>query len=253
MRRIAWPGHGSSPMLEAFAAARHRLSGATLVLLAVSYCDGRGHEPSSAVGSEEGGAPSDGGGADSAISADASAYDSGPESPMQSCVPGGPGMTNCGPGGNGTESCCTTLEVIGGSYYRTYDLGDGGYPLPPADGGPTGEGDPATVSTFRLDKYDVTVGRFRQFVSAWNAGWHPVVGSGKHAYLNSGNGLNATKGGYEPGWIAAYDEGVAPTDTNLSCDPAFPTWTSVAGGHENSESVCHLWMLLPERARGQWT
>ena len=33
-----------------------------------------------------------------------------------------------------------------------------------ADGGPTGEADPASVSGFRLDKYLVTVGRFRQYV-----------------------------------------------------------------------------------------
>jgi hypothetical protein len=36
-----------------------------------------------------------------------------------SCAPGGPGMTNCGPGGSGAESCCTSLEVGGGAYYRT--------------------------------------------------------------------------------------------------------------------------------------
>jgi hypothetical protein len=38
-----------------------------------------------------------------------------------SCAPGGPGMTNCGPGGSGTESCCTSLEVTGGTFYRSYD------------------------------------------------------------------------------------------------------------------------------------
>jgi len=61
----------------------------------------------------------------------------------------------CGAAG---ESCCTSPEVTGGTFYRTY-TNDGS--------GPTAEADPATVSSFRLDKYDVTVGRFRQFVSAW--------------------------------------------------------------------------------------
>ena len=46
--------------------------------------------------------------------------------------------------------------MTGGTYYRTYTN---------AGSGPTGEADPATVSSFRLDKYLVTVGRFRQFVS----------------------------------------------------------------------------------------
>lgn len=101
-----------------------------------------------------------------------------------SCAPGGPGMSNCGLGGSGTESCCTSLEVTGGTYYRTYD--DDSMNLVPPDGGPpTDEADPAAVSSFRLDKYLVTVGRFRQFMSAVSppdggAGWLPVAGSGKH-------------------------------------------------------------------------
>src|SRR5580704_17426082 len=95
-----------------------------------------------------------------------------------SCAPGGPGMTHCGAS---MESCCTSPEVTGGAYYRTY-ANDGG--------GPTGEAYPARVSSFRLDKYDVTVGRFRQFVAAWNdRGYRPAPGSGKHTYLNGGQGL----------------------------------------------------------------
>ena len=47
----------------------------------------------------------------------------------------------------------------------------------PANGVATGLADPATVSDFRLDKYDVTVGRFRQFVKAWNGG--PVDALGR--------------------------------------------------------------------------
>ncbi len=95
-----------------------------------------------------------------------------PEPP--SCASGGPGLINCGAA---NESCCTNLAVTGGAYHRTYDSvglsADGGYGSTAtlaADGGPTSEADPATVSSFRLDKYDVTVGRFRQFVAAWNGG-----------------------------------------------------------------------------------
>jgi|HubBroStandDraft_6_1064221.scaffolds.fasta_scaffold272311_2 sulfatase modifying factor 1 len=74
------------------------------------------------------------------------------------CAPGGPGLNDCGALG---ESCCTSPEVTGGTFYRTFtNAGDGG----------TGEADPTTVSTFRLDRYEVTVGRFRQFVAAWCGG-----------------------------------------------------------------------------------
>jgi formylglycine-generating enzyme required for sulfatase activity len=78
------------------------------------------------------------------------------------------------------------------------------------------------VSGFRLDKYDVTVGRFRQFVNAvlpadGGVGWLPPAGSGKHIHLNGGQGLaNNAGGGYEPGWVPSDNSNIAPTNTNLS-------------------------------------
>jgi len=140
-------------------------------------------------------------------------------------------MTNCG---SGSESCCTGLEIPGGTYYRTYTN---------SGGGPTGQADPATVSGFRLDKYLVTVGRFRQFVNAWSngAGYAPPAGSGKHTHLNNGNGLAATGGGYEPGWVASDDSNIAPTNANLACDATYQTWTASAGLQENLPLNCVSW------------
>jgi sulfatase modifying factor 1 len=156
-----------------------------------------------------------------------------------SCAPGGPGMTNCGPGGSGTESCCTSLEVAGGTYYRSYTNNDTG---------PTGEADPATVSTFRLDRYDVTVGRFRQFVNVvllpdGGAGWLPSPSSGKHAYLNGGKGLanSGNPGTYEQGWVSTDDSNIAPTDTDLACDANYATWTPSPGSQENLPINCVNW------------
>ncbi|MGA2448213.1 MAG: SUMF1/EgtB/PvdO family nonheme iron enzyme [Polyangiaceae bacterium] len=126
------------------------------------------------------------------------------------------GQNNCGAG---AESCCTSPLVDGGTYSRTYSY-DGGVL--------SGEADPAKVSSFRLDKYLVTVGRFRKFSAAWTGGWQPQAGSGKHAHLNGGAGLNATVGGYEPGWVSTDTANIAPTDGNLlSCDET--TWTSTPG------------------------
>jgi sulfatase modifying factor 1 len=157
-------------------------------------------------------------------------------SPPPSCAPGGPVLTDCGAS---SESCCTSLEVTRGTYYRTYtNSGDGG----------TGDADPATVSCFRLDKYLVTVGRFRQFVKAWNAGFSPPAGSGKHTHLNGGLGLanSASPGTYETGWLASDDSNIAPTDTNLDCGTASPghdysTWTASAGSRENLPINCVNW------------
>jgi formylglycine-generating enzyme required for sulfatase activity len=114
------------------------------------------------------------------------------------------------------------------------------------DGGPTGLADRATVSTLRLDKYLVTVGRFRQFVSAWNngSGYVPPAGSGKHAHLNGGLGLviaDASIPTYEPGWIASDDNLVTPTDGNLACDASYATWTPAAGGRETLPINCVSW------------
>lgn len=150
---------------------------------------------------------------------------------------GGPGLTDCGAS---SESCCTSLEVAGGTYFRTYALD----PItmhdviPPAD--------PATASGFRLDKYLVTVGRFRQFVNAvfppdGGSGWLPAPGSGKHVHLNGGNGLNATGGGYEPGWMTTDDVNIMPTDTNLACKAVYATWTNMAGAKETWPINCVNW------------
>lgn len=173
--------------------------------------------------------------------------------PFLSCAFEGAGTTNCGAT---RESCCTSLEVTGGTFYRTYDLDEDGGVIVAADGGPTGEADPATVSSFRLDKYEVTVGRFRQFVTAWRNGYTPPEGSGKHTYLNGGRGLvdhvqvqtpcgvdaGSVDAGvaYEPGWVASYDALLTPTDANLTCE-SWPSWTPMAGANENLPINCVGW------------
>jgi sulfatase modifying factor 1 len=181
--------------------------------------------------------------------------------PVPNCAPGGAGLSNCGAA---AESCCTSLDVTGGTFFRTYDPAtpDAGTPLGP-DGGALGEADPAAVSTFSLDKYLVTVGRFRQFVNAWDeyTGYYPPAGSGIHAYLNGGKGLvslapapagdgGVSDGGadatlppvtYEPGWATDNNTDVAPTAKNLACDPTLATWTPTAGSNENLPITCVTW------------
>jgi sulfatase modifying factor 1 len=171
------------------------------------------------------------------------AASSGENSDPQSagCQVGGNGLTDCGPN---RESCCTSLEVPAGTFFRSFNPpgSDGGVALG-ADGGPTGEADPASVSAFRLDKYEVTVGRFRQFVTAWNGGhgWVPAAGSGKHTHLNGGLGLanSASPGTYEPGWIASDDSSITPTDENLDCGEQ--TWTPSAEGRDAFPINCVNW------------
>jgi formylglycine-generating enzyme required for sulfatase activity len=150
----------------------------------------------------------------------------------------GPGLSDCG--SSGTESCAASPLVTGGTFFRG-----------------TTTAYPATVSDFRLDKYEVTVGRFRKFVDAWIAGWRPSAGAGKHAHLNAGAGLANTAGGNEPGWDASWSAsvgatvggGVSPTskadwDANLTSCGSWATWTSAVGANERRPIDCVLWYDL---------
>jgi formylglycine-generating enzyme required for sulfatase activity len=155
----------------------------------------------------------------------------------------GDGLNNCGPSGN--DVCARSLMVTGGTFFRGTDTAN-----------------PATVSDFRLDKYEVTVGRFRKFVDAWVGGWRPSAGAGKHTHLNGGAGLENTAGGNEPGWDATWTGyvgapgygDVAPTgpgattkaawDTKLACDSSFQTWTSAVGANEKRPQNCLSWYDL---------
>jgi formylglycine-generating enzyme required for sulfatase activity len=121
----------------------------------------------------------------------------------QSCAGAGVGLSVCGPQG---ESCCTSLAVPGGTFYRSYDgvSCPGGDP-PQEIYGPgcyTHKTAKATVSAFQLDKFEVTVARFRRFMSAVVAGWRPPAGAGVHRHLRGGAGVEDVQGPgtYEAGW-----------------------------------------------------
>ena len=135
----------------------------------------------------------------------------------------------CGPCQN--ENCCTSRLVSGGSFLRSYD------------------GDqyleqtwPATVSDFRLDRFEVTVGRFRKFVDAYLAGWRPEEGSGKHTHLGGGNGVAG-----ELGWLPEWEDWIPETKTvweneyNLRCSEELQVWTPEVGERENHAMNCVDW------------
>ena len=161
---------------------------------------------------------------------------------FDSCAAGGAGMTDCG--ATSTESCCTSLLVTGGSFSRSYDRVTVAFPGPFTD--PQHR---AMVGDFRLDKYEITVGRFRKFVDAVVAGWTPAAGAGKHSHLNGGSGLvnGGTPGAYEAGWDVTWNASV-PTSRatwdgvdGLACYLPYQTWTSTAGANEKLPINCVSW------------
>jgi len=139
-------------------------------------------------------------------------------------------------GANGDGDCCEILPVEAGDYLRGENTDN-----------------PASVSAFRLDKYEVTVGRFRKFVAAVVGGWFPSTGSGKHAHLNGGDGLAVLGGGFEPGWdeslnVDAYGlySGVgAQSAWNVSLSNndqcTQPTWTTTPAENEALPVACVNW------------
>lgn len=141
--------------------------------------------------------------------------------PFQSCAAQRP---SCGAA---NEDCCSAGAVPGGTYFRSYDVA-----------GTPESGDrkaPATVGAFRLDKYEVTVGRFRAFVEA---------GMGTQARPpSSGQGAHAAIAG--SGWDEAWNKGLAGNKQALTaqllCSPVFQTWTDSPAGNERRPINCVTW------------
>ena len=125
------------------------------------------------------------------------------------------GVTStCGSGRN--DYCCSSVAVPGGTYYRS---NDGNFP--------------ATVSNFLLDKYEVTVGRFRKFAEAY-PGSRPAQGAGAHPKIANS------------GWQSAWDASL-PVAQNLliasvKCG-SYSAWTDSPGTNENMPLGCLNWRV----------
>lgn len=133
--------------------------------------------------------------------------------------------TTCGADGN--DGCCNSPEIPGGAYHRSYDFaGD-------ANSGTTSF--PATVSDFRLDKYEVTVGRFRAFVTAGMGTQSnpPPTRSGAHA--------NIVGSGWDSSWNASLLASTAALVAAVKCDATTQTWTDVPGANEARPMNCITW------------
>lgn len=144
----------------------------------------------------------------------------------------------CGP--NANENCCASSIVPGNApgatlagtmFYRGYDIN--------ADQQFNDMTHPARVSDFRLDKYEVTVGRFRAFIAA-SKGTQvspPADGTGVHPHIVG------------TGWTAAMTQGLT-ADANalkaaLKCgdanSPNRQTWTDTATANDNLPILCTTW------------
>jgi formylglycine-generating enzyme required for sulfatase activity len=120
------------------------------------------------------------------------------------------------------QNCCDSKTIAGNSsgssgapFYRT----------------PTGS-DPATLSDFQLDTFEVTVGRFRNFVAAFS-----------QTMIKEGQGRNFNNPA-DHGWTTSWNESL-PADAdslrNAVKDCTRSTWTNDPGSHENLPMNCISW------------
>ena len=130
-------------------------------------------------------------------------------------------------GANGSDSCCNSLEVPGGSYDRSYDLAN--------DGNSGNTMYPATVSNFRLDKYEVTVGRFRAFVNAGmgTQSSPPMSGAGAHAKIPGS--------GWDMSWNTSLATDKAALVAAVKCNSTYQTWTDTPAANEHRPMNCITW------------
>ncbi len=122
--------------------------------------------------------------------------------------------------GESQESCCATAEAPAGAF--EVGVNSGTYSL---------AGAPTTLSGFRMDKYEVTVGRFRAFVEAIER-WRPYAGDGAHA--------NVPGSGWRSSWPLV-DSGERLRAELKACGA---TWTDEIGTNETRPITCVTWFEL---------
>jgi sulfatase modifying factor 1 len=135
-----------------------------------------------------------------------------------STASGGPSCVglegNCGLSAN--DTCCAAPTVTGGSFTL---------------GGTSGT-TAATVAAFALDKYEVTVGRFRKFVAAYTG--YPADGAGANSRI-AGSGWQTAWNSQSPTLASA-----STLMTAVQCDSTAQTWDA-SGTNDRLPMNCVDW------------
>jgi formylglycine-generating enzyme len=145
-------------------------------------------------------------------------HDAGGSITVKSCSSGALGAgPSCGY--SGTDDCCASPPVACGTFNRSNDANY-----------------PATITTtFRVDRYEATVGRFRKFVES-GAGTKsnpPADGAGAHPQQPWATG-------WYSGWNTYLANDTAQLQVLLKCDALSP-WTDSPGANETRPVTCVNW------------
>ncbi len=112
------------------------------------------------------------------------------------------------------------------------------------EGVPTGEimlvapNTGVSLSSYGLDKFEVTVARFRAFLgeyNAWRDSGNPAAGSGAHPFT-PGSGWDQ-----DPTWEGALAGSAAVLRVGLACNPTQQTWTDEPGVNDLRPINCVSW------------
>lgn len=97
---------------------------------------------------------------------------------------------------------------------------------------------PATISPFVLDRFEVTVARFRKFVEAGRGTRMNFPPTGVGARTLNGN---AAQGGWEPSWNTVLTADTTALVAAVKCEVNLQTWTDTPVTNEELPINCVTW------------
>lgn len=118
--------------------------------------------------------------------------------------------------GDGTQDCCLPSSVDPEPYNRGNDALY-----------------PATLSEFSMERFEVTVGRFRAFVGQYSQMMIPAS-EGRHV-------SNESDLGWDTAWNQYLPEDAQALSEAVKCDASSHTWTDSPSGNENKPINCVTW------------
>lgn len=141
----------------------------------------------------------------------------------------------CKPGYSGNGVTCARTSCVGLSASCGATASDDCCASPTVDGGTfsfevTSPAITATVTSFALDKFEVTVGRFRNFVESFTGA--PAAGAGSHPLI--------ANSGWQAGWSSSLAADKAALATAVQCNSLFKTWNA-SGANDFLPMNCVSW------------
>lgn len=127
-------------------------------------------------------------------------------------------------------SCCESVTLPGGTFQMGRALSGGdAFDVPNVEELPE---HPVQIDRFRLDRFEVTVGRFREFAETWNGSVIPA-GAGAHPRIPNS--------GWRPEWNDHLPRTSAAMIGNLHCAAGEESWRDTAGPDDARPIGCLNW------------